>query len=117
MKTDIVLLNGGSSSGKTSIATARADAGIILDEVFLSGAASQRRVRTFLDGLRVLWVGVHCRSEVAAIREAGRPERNIGMARAQAEVVHAGVEYDLTVDTSQCSAAECARIIAGHVDG
>ncbi len=39
-------------------AMARADARIIVDDVFLGGATSQERVRQHLDGLEVLWVGV-----------------------------------------------------------
>ena len=50
-------------------AIARAGARIIFDDVFLSGAASQQRVRAALEGLAVLWVGVRCAPEIAA---AGR---------------------------------------------
>ena len=37
------------------------------------------------------------------------------MAVKQAAAVHAGVAYDVEVDTTECSAAACARQIAGHV--
>lgn len=124
---DVVVLNGGSSSGKTSIgrclqellprpwllvgaddlidvapssvisygpqgevvlgeqwraleaawssgvaAMARAGAGVIIDDVFLEGALSQRRTGHHLEGLNVLWVGVRCASEVATARELVR---------------------------------------------
>ena len=45
-------------------------------------------------------MGVDCDLGVAEAREAARPERTPGMARQQAGVVHAGVCYDLRVDTS-----------------
>lgn len=96
-------------------AMARAGARIIVDEVFLSGAAGQRRWRERLRGLGVLWVGVRCESEVAAGREIARGDRVAGMAAAQAELVHRGVVYDVEVDTTRTEAMACARTIAGQV--
>ncbi|MFE6893425.1 chloramphenicol phosphotransferase CPT family protein [Streptomyces sp. NPDC057694] len=172
--TDVIVLNGGSSSGKTSIARSlqellpslwltlgtdtfvaalpSADAGIefgadgtvtvgpefrtveaawiagvaamaaagariVVDEVFLGGAASQARWRTALaaHGLDVLWVAVRCAPEVAARREAARGDRITGMAVKQAESVHVGVAYDVAVDTGSSGAEVCAREIAEWV--
>ncbi|MFG2846671.1 chloramphenicol phosphotransferase CPT [Kitasatospora sp. NPDC048296] len=96
-------------------AMARAGARIVVDEVFLGGAASQQRWRSALEGLDVLWVGVHCAPEVAAAREAARGDRVAGMAAAQAEAVHKGVAYDLVVDTSQASPGECTQAILARV--
>lgn len=95
-------------------AMARAGARIIVDEVFLGGAASQQRWMTALDGLRVLWVGVRCDPAVAAGREIARGDRIGGMAAAQADVVHQGVGYDLEVDTTRTEALDCARAIAAR---
>ncbi|MEU6930822.1 chloramphenicol phosphotransferase CPT [Streptomyces sp. NPDC046374] len=94
---------------------ARAGARIIVDEVFLGGAESQRRWREHLDGLDVLWVGVRCDSTVAAGREVARGDRSPGMAALQAGQVHEGVAYDLEVDTTHTESLECARRIATHV--
>jgi GrpB-like predicted nucleotidyltransferase (UPF0157 family)/chloramphenicol 3-O-phosphotransferase len=96
-------------------AIARAGTGVIVDDVFLDGAESQARLRDRLDGLEVLWVGVHCAPEVAAGREATRADRKPGMARAQAEVVHRGVTYDVEVDTTSTSALSCADAVHGKV--
>lgn len=85
---------------------------LILDEVFLAGGAAQKRLQTLLGHLDVLWVGVHCDPMVAANREAGRPDRVRGMAMTQAIAVHAGVVYDVEVDTTDRSAVTCARRIA-----
>jgi chloramphenicol 3-O phosphotransferase len=174
MSTDIVVLNGGSSSGKTTIgrclqellpglwlmlgvddliaamperqdemlitfapgggisvgpgfrrletawysgvaAMARSGVGMIIDEVLLGGGTSQARLRQALRGLEVLWVGVRCDPAVAAAREEGRPDRVPGMAATQAEVVHQGVYYDMEVDTSSTSAADCAGRIRARV--
>jgi chloramphenicol 3-O phosphotransferase len=93
-------------------AMARAGARVILDDVFLGGAASQERVRAALDGLSVLWVGVRCDPEVAAGRELARGDRIAGMAALQATAVHEGVEYDLEVDTTRTESLDCARAIA-----
>lgn len=97
------------------VATARAGARIIIDEVFLGGAAGQQRWRKALDGLDVLWVGVRCEGAVAAGREIARGDRVQGMAASQAEVVHQGVFYDVEVDTTHTEALACARAIAAHV--
>lgn len=170
MAIDVVVLNGGSSSGKTSIgrclqellprawlllgvddlidvapsslvsygpqgevvlgdqwraleaawsrgvaAMAHAGAGVIIDDVFLEGALSQQRTSKYLEGLGVLWVGVHCASEVAVARERARGDRPAGMAAGQAKAVHRGVVYDVVVDSSSASPEDCARLIAARV--
>ncbi|MEV0718076.1 chloramphenicol phosphotransferase, partial [Asanoa sp. NPDC050611] len=97
-------------------AMARAGARVVVDEVFLGGAASQRRWRTALRGLGVLWVGVRCDSAVAAGRELARGDRAVGMAAAQADLVHRGVLYDLEVDTTRTESIACARTVAAHVE-
>ncbi len=96
-------------------AMARAGARVIVDEVFLGGTQSRNRWQKALGGLRVLWVGVRCDSAVAAGREVARGDRVIGMAAAQAEVVHRGMVYDLEVDTTRTESLECARTIAAQV--
>jgi chloramphenicol 3-O phosphotransferase len=96
-------------------AMAHAGARIIVDDVFLGGAASQERTRTHLAGLEVLWVGVRCDPEIAEARELARGDRVLGMAAAQAESVHDGVVYDLEVDTGAAEPLQCARAIAASV--
>jgi chloramphenicol 3-O phosphotransferase len=97
------------------VAMARAGARIIVDDVFLGGAASQQRWQKALGGLAVLWVGVRCESAVAAGREIARGDRVQGMAASQADAVHRGVTYDVEVDTSHTESLACARTIAAHV--
>lgn len=97
-------------------AMANRGAFLILDEVILAGGAGQQRLRAMLGELDVLWVGVHCNPLVAAHRELARPDRIRGMAVNQAVAVHAGVVYDVEVDTTNCSAIDCARRIAEAVD-
>ena len=92
-------------------AAARAGAPLILDEVLLGGGRSQRRLAAALEGLVVRWVAVRCDVQVAVAREAARPDRTVGMAAAQAPLVHAGVTYDVSVDTSRDSSAGCARAV------
>jgi chloramphenicol 3-O phosphotransferase len=93
-------------------AMARSGPGVIVDEVFLGGATSQARLRSAFRGLEVLWVGVRCEAVTATRREAARPDRIVGMAESQAELVHLGVDYDLVVDTTATSALTCARAVA-----
>jgi len=96
-------------------AIGRCGTGLIIDEVFLGGRSSQERLASALQGLPVVWVGVRCAPEVAEVRERSRADRVAGMARLQATRVHQGVAYDLIVDTTATSAAECARTIAAHL--
>jgi chloramphenicol 3-O phosphotransferase len=95
---------------------ARAGAPLILDEIFLSGAMGQASMRRLPRGVRVVWVGVHCDSDVAADREMQRPDRMSGMARAQADAVHVGMVYDVEVDTTAMSPEACARVIAARIE-
>lgn len=97
------------------VAMVRAGARVVIDDVFLGGAASQQRWQRALDGLPVLWVGVRCESAVAAGREVARGDRTQGMAASQADVVHEGVHYDLEVDTTHTESLECARTIAARL--
>ncbi|KUO22350.1 chloramphenicol phosphotransferase [Streptomyces dysideae] len=96
-------------------AMAHAGARVIIDDVFLGGAATQERWRKVLAGLDVLWAGVRCEAEVAAGREIARGDRVRGMAEKQAELVHRGVVYDVEVDTTHAEALMCARTIAERV--
>ena len=96
-------------------AMARAGARIIIDDVFLSGVEGRNRWQAALTDASVLWVGVRCDPTVATEREKGRGDRVTGMAELQAEMVHAGIAYDMEVDTSEMSAVECARLIAQRV--
>ena len=96
-------------------AMAHAGARVIVDEVFLGGAASQQRWKNALGTLQVLWVGVRCDATIAAARELARGDRITGMAASQAEVVHQGVTYDLQVDTTHTEALECAQAIAARL--
>ncbi|HEY3682872.1 MAG TPA: chloramphenicol phosphotransferase CPT [Streptosporangiaceae bacterium] len=96
-------------------AMARAGARIVVDEVFIGGPASQRRWRTALAGLDVLWVGVRCDSAVAEGRELARGDRAAGMAASQANLVHQGVKYDIEVDTTHTESLTCAHHIATEV--
>jgi chloramphenicol 3-O phosphotransferase len=98
-------------------AMARAGARIILDDVFLGGAASQRRVRAHLAGLSVLWVGVRCDGDIATGREIARGDRVVGMAAGQADLVHRGVDYDIEVDSGHAESIDCARTIAARLTG
>ena len=93
-------------------AMARAGARIIVDEVFLSGIDARNRWQVALADVSVLWVGVRCDPAVATERERCRDDRIAGMALSQSQLVHAGMSYDVQVDTSDTSAVECARRIA-----
>jgi chloramphenicol 3-O phosphotransferase len=100
-------------NGVAAIATA--GIGVILDEVFLEGRASQGRLAESMRGLTVVWVGVRCEPKVAGARELERGDRVRGMALHQAVRVHEGVRYDVVVDTTMRRPDECAKDITEYV--
>jgi chloramphenicol 3-O phosphotransferase len=91
---------------------ARTGVNVLLDDLTLDGTADQQRWSDALQGLEVLWVGVRCDPAIAAEREARRQSRLPGIARHQAESVHAGVRYDLEVDTGVLGLRESMSRIA-----
>jgi chloramphenicol 3-O phosphotransferase len=97
------------------VAMVGAGARVIVDEVFLGGAASQGRWRDALGDIDTLWVGVRCEPGTAARREAARGDRIAGMAAQQAGLVHRGVTYDFEVDTTHVDAVTCANAIADRI--
>jgi chloramphenicol 3-O phosphotransferase len=48
---------------------------------------------------------------VLEARERQRSDRMVGLARWQYDKVHAGRDYDFTVDTSTATPLECAELI------
>lgn len=94
------------------IAMCRAGGRVIVDDVFLGGAASQQRWRDAIGDVETLWVGVRCAPETAAGREIGRGDRAGGMAARQALIVHEGVKYDVEVDSTHTESIDGARTVA-----
>ena len=130
MTATCIVLNGPSSSGKSSIAA-------VLQELW-PGPLQVTGLDTFLaaqsrpffagDGRTVaglqralsaantLWVGVHCPVPVAEQRERERGDRTVGTVRGQYAVVHAHRTYDLDVDTSAATPRECAEAILAALE-
>jgi chloramphenicol 3-O phosphotransferase len=96
-------------------ACARYGNDVLVDDVFID-----RRWldgwRTELAGLEWLLVGVFAPLPVLEQRERSRGNRIAGEARAQADVIHSDIEYDLTVDTALQSPEECARAILAALE-
>jgi chloramphenicol 3-O phosphotransferase len=92
----------------------RAGNPVIVDEVLLD-----ERVRddwlAVLAPFRPLLVGVYCDLGELERRERQRPHR-LGLAWWSAGRVHAGMAYDLTVDTTTTPALSCANQIRDHID-
>jgi chloramphenicol 3-O phosphotransferase len=106
--TQVIVLNGGSSAGKSTIARALQEmlpglwltfgADVLIEA--LPGRGEDPRSGLVLEPDGTVTV---------------RPDRIPGMAAKQAAAVPAGVVYDVEVDTTEHPAAACARRIAGHV--
>jgi chloramphenicol 3-O phosphotransferase len=91
-------------------AFARADNDLLVDDVFIDPAWLDGW-RNALAGLEWLLVGIVAPLTVLEERERARGNRIAGEARAQVDVIHSGIVYDLTIDTSRQSPEECAHAI------
>lgn len=87
---------------------------VVVDHVLLD-RAWVRDLEEQVDGHDVVRVGVTCPLEVLEGREQARRDRTLGQARAQVEVVHRFMTYDVVVDTSTMSPQECALRIADQL--
>ncbi len=83
---------------------------LIIDEVLLS-PDKQQAYRDALSGFDTRWVGLFAPLDVLEARERSRGDRAIGLARWQFERVHAGLHYDLEVDTTQSRPEQTAHLI------
>jgi chloramphenicol 3-O phosphotransferase len=118
---DLTLLQAGFTACIAALATAGNN--LIVDDVIcepLSYPNAQRPLTTrdilrqrvlSLEQFELLYVKVVCPLECAEERERDRGDRTLGLARFQYDRVHQGSQYDLTVDTSQQTAAACADAI------
>jgi chloramphenicol 3-O phosphotransferase len=96
-------------------AFARAGNDVLVDDVFIDPGWLDGW-RTELADVELFLVGVMARAHILEERERARGNRIVGEARAQVDVIHRGIEYDLTVDTSRQSPEECAgEILAALV--
>lgn len=96
-------------------AMAERGSSLVVDDVILGGgeADDYRRLLTKFD-FRL--VGLFAPLDVLERRELERGDRDIGLARWQYRRVHAGIRYDLEVDTATRSPNEVARIISQAFD-
>jgi len=83
---------------------------VLLDHVL--DPAAWRHLADDLAGHRVLLVAVHCDADELARRERQRPDRAPGLAASQRVAIHHQRRYDFSVDTTSCSADDCAAAVA-----
>jgi len=79
---------------------------LIVDEVMLGEQMAE--YAALLAGVDLRVVGVFAPLEVLEERERARGDRLPGLARWQFDRVHAGMRYDLEIDTSAASPLACA---------
>jgi chloramphenicol 3-O phosphotransferase len=84
---------------------------LVIDEVLMGADETSADYQRLLAPYRLYWVGVMAPLEILEAREHARADRMVGLARWQFSRVHAGLTYDLEIDTSQVSPQEAARII------
>ena len=97
VSTDVIVVNGGSSSGQSGIVRCLK---AILPQPWLNIG-----VDDLVDRLPPALLG----------SGSGISFGPAGMVALQAETVHNGVRYDIEVDTTRTEALDCARTIAQHV--
>lgn len=82
---------------------------VVVDELMLSTEVHADWLEV-LGGVPVIWVRVECPLEIAELREQQRGQRP-GLARGTHDVVHNGLRYDLTIDTSVQTPADAAKLV------
>lgn len=82
---------------------------LIVDDVMWGDVAAD--YAKVLSPFRLCWVGVHAPLDILEARERQRGDRDPGAARWQIRRVHQGMRYDLELDTSCTSPADCAAQI------
>lgn len=87
-------------------AMAREGNNLIIDDVLIGSDAAE--YAEALAGLDVRWVGLFAPLEVLEERERQRGDRDIGLARWLFDRVHAGIRYDLELDTTSATPEDCA---------
>jgi chloramphenicol 3-O phosphotransferase len=65
-----------------------------------------------MNGINVVFIGVHCSTDELERRERIRGDRPVGTATTQIDAVHAHRIYDFEVDTSIATVATCSAQIA-----
>lgn len=128
-----MILNGASSSGKTTLATAfrdqqaavgefcrrllhvyhhavaaaaRSGLDVIVDDVVVDEGILDDWLDV-LSELQPTWIGVRCSPEVAVEREQRRGDRPVGMTSTQSMSVHRHVRYAFEIDTGDLTPSEC----------
>lgn len=83
---------------------------LIIDDVSF-GKDQVDRWRKLLADYQVVWVGLTAPEQILLERERLRGDRKIGSTRAQRNVVHEDVVYDLMINTDQSSLAQQIEMI------
>jgi chloramphenicol 3-O phosphotransferase len=94
---------------------ARAGNNVITDHVLVEPAWVADCAAVLAD-LPAWLVGIRCPLEVLEAREQARGDRTLGQARAQYELVHQHVLYDIEVNTAEMTPGECAEYIWAAVE-
>ncbi len=92
------------------------DAGqrVVIDDVWLT-PDDRTDWDAALAGLDVLLVGVRCDLAELQRRELARGDRGIGQAQSQHKTVHGYGPYDIEVDTTATTTADCVAAILAHL--
>ncbi len=88
---------------------------LLVDHVLVERSWARQCARLFAE-LPAYLVGLRCPLSVLEEREKARKDRTLGQARAQYEIVHSHVIYDLELDTSLLTVEECAQKVIDMIE-
>ncbi|WP_337658475.1 chloramphenicol phosphotransferase CPT family protein [Sphingorhabdus sp. Alg231-15] len=88
----------------------------VIVDIIYSGLKSHLEFSSTLDGIGVLVIKLDCKLDELERRELERGDRKLGLAKSQLDVVHEEIPYDLELDTSISSPAECVEEIVARIN-
>ncbi|WP_087026492.1 chloramphenicol phosphotransferase CPT family protein [Thaumasiovibrio subtropicus] len=88
---------------------------LIIDNAWIE-KQDKRNLRSLLSSFNAYYVGVKCDLSVCEQRELARGDRAIGLARHEYPLVHADMEYDIEVDTTDKTPQQAADYLVSMLD-
>jgi len=93
------------------------EGGVVLADCFLGLGHAREHLFERFGCDNVTYVQLYCELDELERREALRGDRKRGLARSQFEVIYSFTDFDVRIDSTRSSVAECADALLGVLPG